>query len=353
MLALGVSAVLLSGQHVRQATPRHYVCMRAAIPPVVDGRLGDPAWAAAVWSEDFVDIEGDAKPRPPLRTRMKMVWDADYLYVAAEMEEPHVWGTLSERDAVIYHDDDFEVFIDPDGDTHQYYELEINALGTVWDLFLVKPYRDGGPAIDAWDIAGLRSAVRVEGSINDPDDTDRGWTVELAIPWSVLEEAAPDGRPPRAGETWRVNFSRVDWDVTAAGRGYSKVTDPSTGRPVPEHNWVWSAQGAVDMHRPEMWGMVQFSDVVAGAGEVKFEPPPDETVRLALRQVYHAQREHHGRTGRYEADARALGLDADLLDELPGLVIMVGPTGWEARADGSAPGLTWHIREDGRITALR
>ena len=67
---------------------------------------------------------------------------------------------MTERDSVIFRDNDFEVFIDPDGDTHAYYELEINALGTVWDLLLLKPYRDGGPAINGWDIA-------------DPDDREK------------------------------------------------------------------------------------------------------------------------------------------------------------------------------------
>ena len=77
------------------------------------------------------------------------------------MEEPDVWATLTERDSVIFHDNDFEVFIDPDGDTHAYYELEVNALGTAWDLILIKPYRDGGPAINGWDIAGLKVGVDV------------------------------------------------------------------------------------------------------------------------------------------------------------------------------------------------
>ena len=89
-----------------------------------------------------------------------MLWDDSRFYVSAMLEEPHVWGTLVERDSVIYHDNDFELFIDPDGDTHEYYELEINALGTEWDLLLVKPYRDGGPAVHEWDIAGLETRLR-------------------------------------------------------------------------------------------------------------------------------------------------------------------------------------------------
>ena len=60
-----------------------------------------------------------------------MLWDDDYFYIGAELREPHVWGTLTAHDSVIFHDNDFEVFIDPNGDNHEYYEFEINALGTV------------------------------------------------------------------------------------------------------------------------------------------------------------------------------------------------------------------------------
>ena len=106
-----------------------------------------------------------------------MLWDDQYLYVAAELEEPHVWATLTEHDSVIFHDNDFEVFLNPSGDGLNYFEFEINALNTSWDLFLPKPYREGGKADNSWDIPGLRTAVHVNGTLNDPRDTDRGWTV--------------------------------------------------------------------------------------------------------------------------------------------------------------------------------
>src|SRR2546427_7436857 len=193
--------------------PRQYVAYRASSRLNVDGKLDEPGWAAAPWSDTFIDIEGDSRPRPRFRTRAKMLWDDEYFYVAAEMEEPDVWGTLTERDSVIFHDNDFEIFIDPDGDTHAYYELEVNALGTPWDLMLLKPYRDGGPAIHAWDIAGLQVGVDVRGTLNRPGDADEGWTVEIAMPWKILREAAPDHQPPRPGDRWRINFSRVEWRV--------------------------------------------------------------------------------------------------------------------------------------------
>ena len=148
-----------------------------------------------------------------------MLWDDEFLYFGADLEEPHLWGTLEERDAVIFQDNDFEVFIDPDGDTHAYFEIEINALNTVWDLLLIQPYRDGGPAVHAWDIAGLRTAVDLRGTINRPDDRDEGWSIEMAIPWKMLAEAAPRRARPRAGDQWRINFSRVQWQLDVS-RGW-------------------------------------------------------------------------------------------------------------------------------------
>ena len=173
---------------------------RAASPLKIDGRLDDAAWKDAPWTDDFVDIEGDKKPRPAHRTRVKMLWDDDYIYVAAEMVEPRLWATLTEHDSVIFQDDDFEVFFDPNGDNHEYYECEINALGTTWDLMLPKPYKDGGRAVDAWEIPGLKSAVNTDGTLNDPRDTDRGWSLELAFPIRVLTEQTRRYTPPKDGD---------------------------------------------------------------------------------------------------------------------------------------------------------
>jgi hypothetical protein len=152
--------------------PRQAVCYRTAARLTVDGRLDEAAWRAAAWSDPFVDIDGTR--RPAVSTRVKMLWDDEFFYVGAELDEPDVWATLTERDSVIFRDNDFEAFIDPDGDTHAYYELEVNALGSVWDLLLLQPYRDGGPAINAWDIAGLKVAVDVRGTINRTGDRDEG-----------------------------------------------------------------------------------------------------------------------------------------------------------------------------------
>lgn len=243
---LGASAFCLEG------APKTYDCPRASGPVVIDGRLDDAAWIAAPWTDYFVDIEGDPKPQPRFRTRARMLWDEEYFYVAADLEERHVWGTLTKHDSIIFQDNDFEVFIDPNGDTLEYYEFEINALNTGWDLFLDKPYRHGGKARNEWEIRGLRTAVHIRGTVNDPRDSDNGWSVEIAFPWKVLGEFAHTPAPPNHGDEWRVNFSRVEWQHVVAEGKYRKVPDTR------EDNWVWSPQGVINMHLPEKWGTVRF-----------------------------------------------------------------------------------------------
>jgi hypothetical protein len=233
--------------------PKLYVCRFASGAVQVNGRLDESAWGRAAWTDLFVDIEGDRKPRPRFRTRAKMLWDREYFYIGADLEEPHLWATLTQHDSVIFRDNDFEVFIDPNGDTLEYYEFEINALNTGWDLFLPKPYKQGGKARNDWEIPGLQTAVSLRGTLNDPRDRDRGWSVEMAFPWKVLAEYAHKPAPPKEGDEWRVNFSRVQWRLDIVKGKYRKTPG------LKEDNWVWSPQGVINMHVPEKWGVVRFT----------------------------------------------------------------------------------------------
>src|SRR3954452_4665589 len=128
--------------------PRQYVAYRSPSAIHVDGRLDESAWSVSPWTEAFIDIEGDRRPRPRFATRAKMLWDDNWFYIAAEMEEPDVWGTLTERDSVIFRDNAFESLTAPAGTSPAYYELEATAMGTPGALSLIKPYRDGGPAVN-------------------------------------------------------------------------------------------------------------------------------------------------------------------------------------------------------------
>ncbi|HVY71301.1 MAG TPA: carbohydrate-binding family 9-like protein [Verrucomicrobiae bacterium] len=325
--------------------PCHYVCQRATSPVAVDGRLDDKAWQAAPWTEDFVDIEGDAKPRPKFRTRAKLLWDDDYLYIAAELEEPDVWGTLTKHDSVIFRDPDFEVFLNPDGSSHEYYEFEMNALNTGWDLYLSKPYKDGGKAEDDWDIPGLKTAVHVRGTLNRPGDKDEGWTLEIAFPWKGFSRHTNRrGLAPRDGDQWRLGFSRVEWQVNVSAGAYQKV--PGTV----ENNWIWSPQGIVDMHRPEKWGYLQFTSSPATA---QFHPDETATARSALQRIYNAQRDFQKEKGRWAKSLAELGVgDLNAGNRFEHLDLQGSANGFTATAvlkDKAGKTRRVHIRQDSKV----
>jgi hypothetical protein len=320
--------------------PKGYVCYRADTPIVIDGHLDDAAWKNAPWTDEFIDIEGDVRPKPRYRTRAKMLWDDRYFYVAAEMEEPHVWGAITKHDEVIFRDNDFEVFIDPDGDNHEYYEIEINAQNAEWDLFLKRPYRDRGSALNQWEIPGLKTATHVQGTLNNPADVDHGWTVEMAFPWAVLSEYAHKPAPPRDGDQWRINFSRVEWRREIVNGKYRKVAG------LKEDNWVWSPQGVIDMHRPERWGYVQFS--TAAPGQTVFRPDPTLGARDALHRIYYAQAAYHKSNGRWAKSLAELGLAAEEFEGIGHQPTLRATTeGYEAAIEVGIKRLT--IRQDSRI----
>ena len=298
--------------------PKGYVCQRASTPITINGRIDKPEWDVAPWTDYFVDIEGAKKPTPRYHTRAKMLWDDDYLYVGALLEDPHVWGSLTEKNSIIFNDNDFEIFIDPDGDNHNYYEFEINPLGTIWELSLDRPYRDGGPICRGDNMPGLKSAVHIDGTLNDPSDTDNGWSVEVAIPWKGLERYGRCG-PPAEGDQWRINFSRVHWLHEVIDGKYVKVPRDAH----PEDNWVWTPQEAIDMHRPERWGYLQFTS----EPDTRFVRDPSWPLRELLMELYYQQKESRSTT---MSDFVFRGVrDAGMMESLK---ITESESGWTASA---------------------
>jgi len=328
--------------------PKGYVSYRTIDTIKPDGILDEKSWREVPWTDYFVDIEGKTKPSPRYKTHAKILWDDSNLYIAAELEEPNVWATLRQRDTVIFFDNDFEVFIDPDGDTHAYYELEVNALGTAWDLLLLKPYRDGGPPVTSWDIAGLKVGIHVDGTINNPADIDKSWTVEIKIPLAALKECSPG--LPKAGDKWRIDFSRVEWRTVIENGTTKKAIDPATGKPFPEDNWVWSPQGRINMHMPEMWGFLQFSGLGAGKGTEAFVPDPDLELKWALRMIYYAEDYYYIKNNTYSSKLYELGLKkSDFPKELQDPIIESSRSAFESYFPSANGNPIWTIYQDGRI----
>ncbi|MDB5016154.1 MAG: hypothetical protein JWQ84_986 [Mucilaginibacter sp.] len=329
--------------------PNGYVVNYVKSPPVIDGELTDAVWQQGKWSDDFRDIEGDLKPNPPLQTRVKMLWDDSCLYIAAQISDPHVWATLKQHDEIIFRDNDFEVFINPNNTTHQYFEMEFNALNTVFDLFLNKPYRNNGNAMINWDAKGLRSAVKVQGSMNDPTDTDKGWTIEIAIPFNAIS-LGNNVQVPVDGTLWRINFSRVEWDTKAVNGKYIKLKD-SSGRSLPEHNWVWSPQGVVNMHYPEHWGYLQFNKDFTN--NKPFTVPYPELQKRYLWLVYYHEKlwrdAHHG----YQQSLKKFDIKSSVMINKQVNILKIEATKHQFMAfitDKSE--ITWTINQEGLIRRL-
>ena len=250
--------------------PRQYVVYRTVGPVVVDGSLDETSWANAEWTNKFDHILSTrGYTKPFVATRAKMLWDSERIYFAAEMEEPNLIAHVTVNDTVVCADNDLEIFIDMDDDAQNYIEMQFNVLGTIEDILFPKEYHRGGivlgwpqhlygrPYSPVWDLDGLLIAARTEGSINYPLDTDKGWTLEVSIPWKSLQETS---RKPemvdRNGYCFRVGFSRVefgwprdiwpimDWN-NRGGKGW---------------DWTWTPNLAYDMHVPECWGRVILSD---------------------------------------------------------------------------------------------
>ena len=285
LVALGVCVLALRGEARADddwAFPcdpeaiEQYTALRAVGPIAVDGHLDEPSWLAAPRSPRFEDL---ISGRVPIHdTRAAVLWDEEYLYVGVWLEEPDVQGDLTERDAPIYNNNDAEVFI---AGQDAYYEFEINSLGTIYEVFFVwdEVYEGGGyedePTLRkdhpqalpfngvglethvrgmrtgfwGYDLPGLKTAVQVDGTLNDASDRDRGWTVELAFPWKGLEWVAKaDGRalPPRDGDVWRMDFSRFN---------QYKEAPPA----VDSGGWAWSTHGVWDSHVPECFPFIRFS----------------------------------------------------------------------------------------------
>lgn len=251
-ISMGWSSELDCGFH--STYPKQYIAYYTKDQLTLDGKLDEKLWSEVEFTDDFVDISTETKPY--LNTKAKIRWNDEYLYIAAILEETHVWANISEtchclnetQDQVIFHDNDFEIFVDADGSNHYYKEFEMNAWNATWDLVLNKPYNDNGyeNSTRVYGSSGfdmqppLQCGAFIEGGINDPKQIDKFWSVEVALPLTGLAVNNTVEIPPKSGTFWRINFSRVEWHVNVVNDTY--VKNPSCQScPVPgapnEDNW--------------------------------------------------------------------------------------------------------------------
>lgn len=269
-------------EHRTLADQPDYIAHRTESSITIDGDATKAPWGEAVWSDRFVDMASGRQGM--YDTRAAILWDTTNLYLAFVAEEPFVCAELTERDSIIFQENDLEVFIDG---RDCYYELEVNAANTVYEVFFIwrDAYTRGGrfdqPQFDVhspaaytfggdydrtaasfwtgnhprgarwaftdFDMPGLRTAVVVDGTLNDDADVDGGWSLEIAIPWSGLAPLA-DGRslPPQPGDEWRMflgRFQRLEL-------GGKEV--------LPHPAMALTSHGVYDTHQPDRWSRIRF-----------------------------------------------------------------------------------------------
>lgn len=292
--------------------PQTYVVYQTKEKITIDGKAKETSWQKAEWTNDFNDIEGGIRPKPTYRTHAKMLWDDQYLYVMAELEDENIWAYQKNHDDIVFLDNDFEIFIDPDNDTKNYFEFETNAIQTVFDLFLPEPYRTAGYPLHNWDFKGVKVATVIDGTLNNGKNKDRKWMVEIAIPFSSVSFGLGNGKP-KPEQPWRLGFSRVEWNTEWRDGKYEKIKDTQTGKALPENNWVWSPVGAISMHMPERWGYVKFSANEVGTTTEIFKIPDIEFTKEALWAVFYREEQYYRKNKKYCDDLNELGTDIENL----------------------------------------
>lgn len=204
--------------------------------------MGDSIWQTA---EPVALGRADTGAPGRFKTELRLLYSPQKLFIAFWCEDTYVWGTHRERDSAIYEEECVEVFISPAGTTHQYYEINVSPLNTVFDACVLNrrmhdrrcsppPYM----GLSQYDAPGLQTAVSVDGELNRPDGA-RSWTAEYALPFEALI-GAPHV-PPQAGDVWLANFYRID--------------APQGGRP---EYYSWSPTAIIDFHIPQRFGHLVF-----------------------------------------------------------------------------------------------
>lgn len=200
----------------------------------VDGTLSEKAWRRArpiVLLFPWEDQTGAKQ-----RTTVKLLRDAEFLYVAYECEDEDLTAVFEKRDDPVYKDDCVEIFLKPSEKTDSYIGLEMNARGVLFDYFYPYP----GKNEYGFNLEGVQLQTTMRGTLNQSGDRDAGWSLELAIPWASLRALAPAA--PGRNEAWRAQINR--WDGTEPRRRLSM--------------WCASGMKRPNPHNPERFGTLRF-----------------------------------------------------------------------------------------------
>ena len=198
---IAVLLVIFSAQQIKSQT---ILIHKSKTPLLIDGDLSD--WNSP-FSQEFVIHNSGEKPTQP--TVASLSWDKNYLYIGFNCIDSKIVGKPRKKDDILFKTDDLvELFIDPTGNNKNYIEIGVNAFSTNYDLLIQCIGNDCAKRISdlSVTIKGLQTASKI---------TESGYSVEIAIPFSSLNEITKGNfKTPKIGNIWKGNLFRIDYGQT-------------------------------------------------------------------------------------------------------------------------------------------
>jgi hypothetical protein len=263
---------------------------------VIDGKGDDKAWGGAASTGPFVDV-GTGRPNTsfPVKGSAKIAWDDDAIYFLIDVKDPDLVGYFTTKEEqpkdwtaggqpMLWGKACAEIMLDPDGDGDNvnYYEIQINPQNKVFkSQFDTLQRPAGGPmgpfGHEEWD-PKMKNAVGVHGTIDDKNDKDEGYTVEVAIPWPAFEKGAKN-RPPKPGDQWRINMYAMKGN---GGPSWSAILGQGNFHHAPRFGRItfatkeWlAAKNAADGGAPDGGAVDGGKDASSGADAATAATKPD------------------------------------------------------------------------------
>jgi hypothetical protein len=208
LILCGASETEKAPVRVNPPAVRAADCRWATGPITLDGMLDEAAWKNALVLSDFSTYWLGQKAKTA--TKARLLWDNDNLYFAAEMEDADLYADVKDYNGITWENDVFELFFKPSPRKLAYYEFQVTPLNTHLEMFFPSRGAGGYRRFSRVPPLGMKSAVKLDGTLNKWQDRDRGWTVEGRIPWSAFAKA---GGRPKSGDRWRFALCRYDYSV--------------------------------------------------------------------------------------------------------------------------------------------
>jgi len=215
LLAALVWTTFSTGQPAKQKDGKPFECRWTDTPIKITGKGADPAWKHAQVIDNFyLPWQGDKSRSAKTKTKAKLLWDHEFLYFTADMEDADLYADIKEHNGNLWYNDVFELFFKPADDKPGYYEFQVNAAGAVLDVFFPRRNAGGFDRFKNETKFHIDAKVNLRGTLNKWADKDEGWTVEGKIPWTDFIKTG--GRPDR-DEKWKFALCRYDYSVDFEG----------------------------------------------------------------------------------------------------------------------------------------